>query len=188
VAGWKKEEKAVVAINLRIADTETTEVIETGEARGESSRKSTNWAGMTAGWTRAAAANSGAETTNFEETIIGEATSAAVDKIVAWLNEKVPKMAAKERAVEGRVAQITGSRMYITTGAEEVRVGDRFEIGLITDVVKDPETKEIIDKVTAKVGEFVVHEVRANGAVGEYGGQPVSVSGTQGYVAKLMVQ
>src|SRR5262249_54928898 len=78
ISNFKKEEKAVIAINLRIADTETTEVIETGEARGESSRKSNNWAGMAAGWTKAGAANSGNETTNFEETIIGEATSNAV--------------------------------------------------------------------------------------------------------------
>ena len=42
--GWRsgrrfnKEEKAVVGINLRLVDTETGEVIETAEARGESSR------------------------------------------------------------------------------------------------------------------------------------------------------
>ena len=179
----------MVAINLRIVDTETTEVIETGESRGESSRKSNNWAGMTAGWTRTANAASGVDTSNFEETIVGEATSNAVTKIVAWLDEKVPKMAAKERGIEGRVASITGSKMYVTTGGEEVRIGDRFEIGMITDVVKDPETKEIIDKVTTKVGEFVVHEVRPSGAFGEYGGQPISLNGgNQGYVAKLMVQ
>jgi curli biogenesis system outer membrane secretion channel CsgG len=188
ISNFKKEEKAVIAINLRIADTETTEVIETGEARGESSRKSNNWAGMAAGWTKAGAANSGNETTNFEETIIGEATSNAVNKIVAWLDEKVPKMAAKPRSIEGRVASITGSKMYVTTGTEEVRVGDRFEIAIITDEVRDPETKEVIDKVTTKVGEFVVHEVRPSGAFGEYGGERVSLTGTKGYVAKLMVQ
>jgi len=40
VATLNKEEKAVVGINLRLVDTETGEVIETAEARGESSRKS----------------------------------------------------------------------------------------------------------------------------------------------------
>jgi hypothetical protein len=144
--------------------------------------------GFATGWYKGAAANTGNSTANFEETIIGEATSDAVNKIVAWLDQKIPQMAVKDRSIEGRVASITGSRMYISTGAEEVRVGDRFEIGLITDVVKDPETKEVIDKVTTKVGEFVVHEVRPNGAFGEYGGQPVTLGGTQGYVAKLMVQ
>ena len=41
-----KEEKAVVGINLRLVDAETGEVIETAEARGESSRKSKDYAGV----------------------------------------------------------------------------------------------------------------------------------------------
>ena len=43
---FKREEKAVVGINLRLVDTETGEVIQTAEARGESSRSSKDYAGL----------------------------------------------------------------------------------------------------------------------------------------------
>jgi curli biogenesis system outer membrane secretion channel CsgG len=190
-----KEDKAVVAIALRIVDAETGEVIEgmTGEARGESKRSSNDWGVLAAGWSKGAAVSSDMTSSNFEQTIIGEATSDAVSKIVAFLEDKIPHMAEKARSVAGRVAVIDGSKMTLAIGAVDgIVVGDRFEIDQITDVVLDPETKQEIDKVTVKVGEFVVHEVRDKVAIGEYGGQPVSQAYAQtqgkGYAARLMAQ
>jgi len=185
-----KEEKAVVAIALRIIDAETLEVIETGEARGESKRTSNDWGALAAGKGKAAAVNSDMTSSNFEQTIIGEATSDAVSKVVAWLEQKIPQMPEKSRTVEGRVAVISGNQMTLNIGENDgVLLGDRFEIDQITDVVLDPETKQEIDKVTVKVGEFVVHSVRPKTATGEYGGQPVSQAYAQtgkGYAARLM--
>ena len=43
VANAKTTDKAVVAINLRIVDAETGEVVDSEEARGESTRTSTDW-------------------------------------------------------------------------------------------------------------------------------------------------
>jgi curli biogenesis system outer membrane secretion channel CsgG len=187
IATFNKEEKAVVGINLRIVDAETGELIGSGEARGESSRKSKDWSGLAAGWTRGASATGGMESSNFQETIIGEATSKAVDGVVAWLNQKIPQMAAKERSIEGMVANVSGASIVITVGANDsVQPGDRFEICKVTGVVKDPETKEVIDRVTVKVGEFVVHNVRDRTSSGEYGGEPISMDYTQGYAARLM--
>jgi curli biogenesis system outer membrane secretion channel CsgG len=190
IGTFNKEEKAVVAINLRIVDAETGEFLETGEARGESSRKSKDWSALAGAWNKGGAATSSAMTSsNFEQTIIGEATSDAVNKVVTWLDEKIPKMAVKTRSIEGRVSTISGSQMYVTVGANDgVQAGDRFEIDQIKDIVIDPETKQELDKVTVKVGEFVVHSVRDKVAIGEYGGQPVSMDYKKGYAARLMAQ
>lgn len=38
-ASSKSEDKAVVAVDYRLIDAETSQIIATGEARGESSRK-----------------------------------------------------------------------------------------------------------------------------------------------------
>jgi curli biogenesis system outer membrane secretion channel CsgG len=47
--------KAVVVLDYRIVDIETSEVIATGEARGESKRSSTGFgAALLSGWTGAA--------------------------------------------------------------------------------------------------------------------------------------
>jgi hypothetical protein len=98
-------------------------------------------------------------------------------------------MAVKTRSIEGRVSTISGSQMYVTVGANDgVQAGDRFEIDQIKDIVIDPETKQELDKVTVKVGEFVVHSVRDKVAIGEYGGQPVSMDYKKGYAARLMAQ
>jgi curli biogenesis system outer membrane secretion channel CsgG len=191
--GVHKEDKAVVAIALRIVDAETLEVLETGEARGESKRTSNNWGALVAGNGKIAAGGADMTSSNFEQTIIGEATSDAVTKIVALLEERISRIPEKSRSIEGRVANIEGNQMMLTVGANDaVMVGDRFEIHQITSVLLDPETKQEIDKVTVKVGEFVVRTVRDKSSIGEYGGQPVSAAYMllqgKGYAARMMAQ
>jgi curli biogenesis system outer membrane secretion channel CsgG len=186
-----KEEKAVVGINLRLVDAETGEVIETAESRGESSRKSKDYAGALGGGGGAAAGSTGMTSSNFEATIIGEATSNAVDKVVAFLEGKVPALPAKARSIEGRIANITPGAVYLNVGDNDgVLAGDRFEILQVTDELRDPATKEVIDVVATKVGELVVSTVRDKVSIGTYGGQPISQAyaalQSKGYSARLM--
>jgi hypothetical protein len=46
IGAGTKEDKAIVALNYRLIDAETSEIIATGEARGESSRKSKGFAAV----------------------------------------------------------------------------------------------------------------------------------------------
>lgn len=181
-----KEEKAVVGINLRIVDAETLEVIETAEARGESSRKSKDWGAILN--TKGTSTGGGVDMTssNFEATIIGEATSDAVNKVVAFLEERVPKISAKTRKVEGQVTNISATGVYLTVGANDgVLAGDRFDILKINGEVRDPTTKEVLDYDAVKVGEVVVHNVRDKISIGPYGGEPLSPTYAKGYLARL---
>jgi curli biogenesis system outer membrane secretion channel CsgG len=188
MGSFSKEEKAVVAIALRIVDTETSEVLETAEARGESSRSSKNWTSFTAGG-GTYQSNSGAMTSsNFEATIIGEATSAAVDKIIALLDQRVPQMPLRSRSVEGRVAKVSGNSPILGFGANEgVALGDRFDILKIMSQVVDPTTHQVLDVETAKVGELVASNVRDQITTGNYGGEPLSETYVNGYMARLVV-
>jgi curli biogenesis system outer membrane secretion channel CsgG len=191
VATMNKEEKAVVGINLRLVDAETGEVIETAEARGESSRKSKDYAGIL-GVSGAGAVGgaAGMNSANFQQTIIGEATSNAVTNIVAYLEGKVPQLPAKARQIEGRVASVTTGGAILTVGSQDGVVrGDRFEILKINGEIKDPTTKEIIDLDAVKIGEFVADGVRDKTATGLYGGQPLSsayATTGKGYAARLI--
>ena len=184
-----KEEKAVVGINLRLVDAETGEVIETAEARGESSRSSKDYAGVLGVKGAAVGGASNMTSSNFQQTIIGEATSNAVTNIVAFLEGRIPQLPAKARQIEGRVASLTSSGAVLTVGsADGVLRGDRFEILQINGEIKDPTTKEVIDLDAVKVGELVVDTVRDRTATGAYGGQPLSsayVTG-KGYATRLM--
>ena len=189
VANAKTTDKAVVAINLRIVDAETGEVVDSEEARGESTRTSTDWGAVAGSWRGAAAADSSMTSSNFGATIIGEATQDAVNKIAAILEMKVPSIGSKSRTIEGRVANIDGCNLYISVGGNDgVHVGDHFEIHQILKEVIDPDTKEVLDKQTVKVGDFVVGTVRDKVSIGQYGGQPLSAAYAKGYAARLVAQ
>ncbi len=177
-----KEEKAVVAINFRLVDAESSEVIATGEARGESSRKSKGFA--VAGYgSRAAGAGAGDMTSaNFAETIIGEATMEAVSQLAKQLSDQDSKIQARNVEVETRVAEVNPPQLYLSAGSTEgVQKCDRFEISRVVREVKDPQTKEVIDLVTEPVGELVVTDVRDRVAIGTFAG---GAAPQAGYVAR----
>jgi len=192
VVTLNKEEKAVVGINLRLVDTETGEVIETAEARGESSRKSKDY-GALLGVSGVGVGAGGVSMTssNFQQTIIGEATSNAVTKIVEFLEARIPQLPAKPRDIEGRVATVGTGTIVLNVGSQDgVLRGDRFEILQINGEIKDPTTREVIDIDAVKIGEFVADGVREKTASGAYGGQPLSApyvtASGKGYAARLM--
>jgi curli biogenesis system outer membrane secretion channel CsgG len=189
VADSKTSDKAVVVINLRLVDAETGEVIDAEEARGESTRTSTNWGAIAGSWRGGAGANSDMTSSNFGATIIGEATQDAVNKIAAILEQKMVGISAKSRTIEGKVANFDGCTLYLSVGGNDgVHVGDHFEIHQILKEVLDPDTKEVLDKQTVKVGDFIVSTVRDKVSIGQYGGQPLSPGYAKGYAARMATQ
>jgi hypothetical protein len=109
--------------------------------------------------------------TNFEQTIIGEATMDCVNKLAAVLNDQVPKLASKKIDVEGRVAYINGNSITLNAGSDVgVALGDRFDISHILSEVHDPQTNEVIDLATEKIGELVVTTVKPKVAIGTFTG------------------
>jgi curli biogenesis system outer membrane secretion channel CsgG len=176
------EDKAVVVISFRLVDAESSEVIATGEARGESSRKQ-NGVDLGALVNRGGGAASVDMTSaNFGQTIIGEATMQSVDKLAADLNANEGKIQMRNLDIESRIAEVAGAQIYLSTGSfDGVNKCDRFEVHKIVKEVKDPVTKDVIDMVTEKVGDLVVTEVRDRVAIGAYNG---SAKPEVGYLAK----
>jgi curli biogenesis system outer membrane secretion channel CsgG len=175
VAVGKKEDKAVVVINYRLVDAETSEVIDTGEARGESKRESKGIGGMFGYSGGAAGGGIDMTSSNFAQTIIGEATIDAVDKIAAAMNAKIPGLPKKEVDIEARVADVSGGVVTIAAGANEgVAVGDRFEVFRIVSQIKDPVTGEVLDNKTEHLGVLVINSVRDRIASGSYTGSAVT--------------
>jgi curli biogenesis system outer membrane secretion channel CsgG len=174
--GFKKEEKAVVVIDYRLIDAETSEIIATGEARGESKRSSMNWGAFAGGYNGAGAGSFDMTSSNFAETIIGEATKDCVDKLIAGFTTQAEAMKKRVREVEAYVADITGGSMMISAGSNDgVNAGETFEIFRVEKEVKDPVTKEVIDRVVTKVGECKIASVRDRSATGSYSGSPAIV-------------
>jgi curli biogenesis system outer membrane secretion channel CsgG len=178
VANSMKTDKANVVINYRIVDAETSEIIFQGEAKGESKRKSKGF-GAIAGALGGAVVGGSIDMTssNFAETIIGEATIDCVDKLVADLVAKYDKIPEKKIDIEGRVAEIQGNTLYVNVGSNDsVQVGDRFEVLKIVKEVLDPQTKEVLDLVTEPAGELVITNVRDRLSSGVYSGPGAKVN------------
>jgi curli biogenesis system outer membrane secretion channel CsgG len=171
IAASRKEDKAIVVINYRLVDAETSEVIASGEARGESSRKSSGMGGFLAGFSGGGGAAVDMTSSNFAETIIGEATMDCVNKLAVILSDQVPKLATKKIDVDGRVAYVSGMTLTINAGSEAgVAVGDHFDVSHILNEIRDPQTHEVIDLATEKIGEMVVSTVKPRVAVGTFTG------------------
>src|SRR5882757_3377589 len=77
--------KAVVAITARLIDANTGEVLASAQGKGESARSSSNLLAGGAGTGGGAVGGMGMGSSNFAQTIIGEATSASVTQLAQSL-------------------------------------------------------------------------------------------------------
>ena len=88
------------------------------------------------------------------------------------------------RPVETSVADVSGNTLVIAAGANDgVNVGEVFEVLQVVREVKDPTTKEVLDRITNKVGEMTITSVRDKIATGTYSGSPAKV----GYLARKKI-
>ena len=118
---------------------------------------------------------------NFAETIIGEATQDCVNKLADILDTQVQGMKKEARDVEANVADVSGNTLVITAGNNDgVNVGDVFEVLRSVREVKDPTTHEVLDRITEKTGEMTITSVRDKIAMGSYSGTAVQI----GFIAR----
>jgi curli biogenesis system outer membrane secretion channel CsgG len=175
-SAFKKDEKAVVVINYRLIDAETSEIVASGEKRGESKRTSKNWGGFAAGWAGGGGGGLDMTSSNFDETIIGEATQDCVNQIADEFTARTEAMTKSVREVEALVASVNGNSLILNAGSVSgVNAGETFEILHVDQEVKDPVTKEVLDKIVSKVGECRIESVRDKISTCTYAGAPVVV-------------
>ena len=178
--GYKSTGKAVVVLDYRIVDVETSEVVASGEARGESKRTS---AGGGAGfWGGGAFGGGGINMTsaNYGETIIGEATMDAVNKLSADLAGKILQggAEARENDLDALVADVSGDTITINAGAAAgLQAGQTFTVYHKGKVIKDPATGEVLDVQTTPLGQLTITTVRDKIAMGTYSGATKPVVG-----------
>ena len=180
VGAYKSTNKAVVVLDYRLVDVETSEVIASGEARGESKRTSAGFgAGLLSGWTGAGGAFNMASS-NFGETIIGEATMDAVDKLAFQLRTVNLSGGAGDRSMDldARVADVDGTNVTINAGqAAGLQVGQTFTIYHKGKEIKDPSTGEVLDVQTTPIGQLTITLVRDRIAMGNFNGTAAPVVG-----------
>jgi curli biogenesis system outer membrane secretion channel CsgG len=186
LGGWgggavgKKQGKAAVAIDARMVDVNTGEILATATGKGESKRSGLLLGGGGGGGGGFGAGGIDMGSSNFQDTILGEATRAAVDDLCSQLVTQAGKVTASEVKVEGLVADATGGTIIINVGkGAGVAVGMRLAVERVGREVKDPATGKVLRKITSPVGEIEVTEVDEASAVAKIiSGQGIKVGDT----------
>src|SRR5271165_4786018 len=151
---------ANVGLSARLVNVDTGEIMAVAEGTGTSSRSSTSLLGGGGNWSGWGGGNVDFGSSNFQETIIGEATKLAVDKLTADVVSDAPKVSVRIIQVEGLVAAVDGGQIILNVGKKAgVNVGDQLEVVRVTKEIKDPSTGAVIRRMTSSVGVIKATDV-----------------------------
>jgi curli biogenesis system outer membrane secretion channel CsgG len=163
--------KAVVGITARMINTSTAEIMVAVTGTGESTRSSTALIGAGGGGGSGGGAGFDMGSSNFANTILGEATHAAVNDTATQLDAGVDKVQTIKIEVHGLVADVSGATLIINVGKKDgVKVGDKLIISRQVRTIKDPATGKVIKSVEDKVGEATVTEADNDSATATFAG------------------
>jgi curli biogenesis system outer membrane secretion channel CsgG len=166
-----KSAKAVVGISARMVSTDTAEILSVAAGKGESKRSGTSLLGGGGGWSGGGGGALDMGSSNFANTIIGEAVAQAVTNTAAELNRNSEKLPMHVVTIDGLVADATGGVLTLNVGSRAgVRVGDKLQVRRATREIKDPATGKVIRRVEDSIGIVTITEVDATSAVGAFSG------------------
>ncbi len=166
-----KNSKSVVAVSARMVNVNTGEIITAVTGTGESSRGGTSLIGAGGGYGGGGGGALDMGSSNFGNTILGEATHKAVDDMGTQLDASATKVPTVKLEVNGLVADVNGNTLILNVGKKAgVKVGDTLEVNRPVRVVKDPATGKVIKSITDKVGSATVTEVDDDSATATFTG------------------
>ncbi|HXU19208.1 MAG TPA: CsgG/HfaB family protein [Verrucomicrobiae bacterium] len=169
-----KKTKAIVNIDARIVDIDTAEILGVAEGHGESSRSSTGLLGGGGNWHGWGNGAVDFGSSDFQQTILGEAVKAAVEQMSTGLVADNTKLQTRTIVVSGLVASVDGGQIVLNVGGKAgLKVGDQLSVERVTKEIKDPATGAVIRRLASPVGVVRVTDVDDISAVAA----PVSGAG-----------
>src|SRR5271165_1691446 len=170
----QKKSKAIVVVDARIVNIDTAEIMGVASGKGESSRESTSMTGGGSNWHGFGGGSADFGSSDFQQTIIGEAVNLAVKDLSAGLIADNTKLEARTINVEGLVAAVDGGQIVLNVGGKAgLKVGDQLNVERVTREIKDPTTGAVIRKMSSTVGVIKLTDVDDVSAIGT----PISGSG-----------
>jgi curli biogenesis system outer membrane secretion channel CsgG len=163
--------KAVVAVTARLVNVETGEILAVATGNGESKRSGTSLLGAGGSGSAAGGGVVDMRSTNFANTILGEATRHAVEQLAQQLNANASRIEVKARPVEGLVADVSGKTLVINIGTRAgVRPGMVLTVRRVGREIRDPATGRVIRRVEETLGTLTITEADEESAVGMFSG------------------
>ena len=157
--------KAAVQLTARMVNTDTAEILVSGEGEGRSDRSGLLLAAGgrgPLGWASLSMTSS-----DFRETILGEATESAIGQLTGQLVRSAGRITARVVPVDGLVADVDGATVVLNVGsAAGVKVGDTLRILRVTRTVTDPATGAVLREITQELGQVRIDDVDAGSSLG----------------------
>lgn len=155
-----KSSVAKAALDARLIDTTTAEVVISVMGKGE---KTNNQVKVSVDWN---SIDLGGQ--EFSQSDLGKALRDAVNKVANGVYGKAAEGAlgaASASALTGSVAYASGNKIMINIGTNVgVKVGMIFVVKRIVEEVKDPDTGEVLDTISEDIAEIKVDEVKDKSA------------------------
>lgn len=153
---------AYVNLSVRMVNTTTGEILTVAEGNGNASQSDTNATVFGIG---------GGSSTDNEEKLITIATEQAIEQVVGSITSSSGDLAAAssgQTAVDALVADVAGDLIILNKGsADGYSEGMKVSIERVSKEIKDPETGEIIRRLTEKIGEIELTDVDEKSSVGK---------------------
>ncbi|MBU6451564.1 MAG: curli production assembly protein CsgG [Cyanobacteria bacterium REEB67] len=169
-AGIKKS-KAKVAIDARIIDINTSEILAAVHGSGESKRSSSSLFGGGGGGGGGGFGSFESGSSDFATSIAGEATLQAVEQIGSELIADAGKIpdgqSIAAQNVEGKVADVTGGQITLNVGKiNGLTKGDKMQVQRVVKTIKDPDSGKVLKEVSNTVAVINLDEVEKDSSTG----------------------
>ena len=163
----QKESKAIVGVTARVVNVDTAEILAVAEGKGESKRRSTSLTGGAGGWGGFGAGGVNFGSSDFQNTIIGEAVKASVEQMSSGVIKEQGRLQVRQIVIQGLVAAVAGDQIILNVGSKAgVKVGDQLAVERVSQEIKDPATGKVIRRLTSPVGVLKIVDVDADSSVG----------------------
>ncbi len=147
------QERAHVALNMRLIDTTTGEVLDSIRVAGSAASR-----GLKVGYS---SSDFGGDIGGFRKTPLGEATQEAIDEAVKRIIDRMAGV-----PWQAKVIRADASQVFINAGSDAgVTAGTEFSVYREGEVLTDPDTGMVLGAISSKVGRIRINSVQDKFAV-----------------------
>jgi curli biogenesis system outer membrane secretion channel CsgG len=162
----KQKGKAKVGLVLRIVDAATSEILFSITGEGMSQRSGFLLEGIGGGNGGIGAAGISMMSTGYRQTILGEATYAAVEDLVKNLIAAGDKIPTRKAEIRGLIADVQQGKVVLNVGSNQgLQTGDNLLVYAVTRAIKDPASGEVLREEIQELGTLQVAELEDRSSV-----------------------
>ena len=163
----RRKIKARAEAEARVIDVASGEIVAVASGRGESKRDGISLTSGGSNWHDFRSGNFGFASSEFQETILGEAVNDMVARLAAGIAAEAAQLTAATE-ITGLVVSVSGdgAEIVLNIGAKAgLKAGDHLKVELIVRDIPDPASGSLGKLITTQIGTVRVAQVHDTSAV-----------------------